>query len=277
MAFSTVIRDISKYDDPPFRYESIPYETYDALIIRVHDGTSEDPRFIKHRDDCISSGRPWIPYSFYDWFYPAGNQVEETLAILDNMPGNAPLMFDVEKWAKFNYPPRPNLLAGMKELKDTYYLRINRLPLFYLNVDCINYLKPIPDWLRLCPLVLAEWGSEAHTCFPWPSWTLHQYQEDPDLNHFNGTNEAFYNWLSIPPNPPPPPPLPDKIIINANTLNIRSVPDARYSNNVIGSTKLNKEWQPIGLVTGPDLDGTIRDWWQINKYAYIAKWLTKTP
>lgn len=94
---------------------------------------------------------------------------------------------------------------------------------------------------------------------------------DMDLNRWNGTIAGFNAAYGthIQPIGQIQPGLPDKVTILTSTLNIRSAPDP-FQNNVIGTTTRGKTWNPIELVIGADG----REWWRINKYAYIAKWLT---
>jgi hypothetical protein len=75
-----------------------------------------------------------------------------------------------------------------------------------------------------------------------------------------------------PPQPPPPDELPEYFIVNTSSLKIRSTPEEMADNsNFAGWTYLNAKWEPISIA----LDSRNREWWQINEYAYVAKWLTR--
>lgn len=195
------IRDVSKYDDL-----LVDYGSYDAGIVRVYDGTDPDPMFTTHRDGFIKAGKPWWPYMFYDWFYWARPQVNATLKLLGSNRGVLPIMFDVERWLEYYYPPRLNLLAGMHDLYAEYKLQTGLLPQYYMNGECIQYLSPLPSWLTDCPLHVADWRVRpAPFIGGWSEARFWQYQEDPDLSRFMRTDAEFQALIN--PTPPAPPPV----------------------------------------------------------------------
>lgn len=195
------IRDVSKYDSPPYNSTPIDYGSYDAGIVRVYDGTDPDPMFTTHRDGFIKAGKPWWPYIFYDWFYWAAPQVDAALKILGSNRGYTSIMFDVEKWLGYQYPPRLNLLAGMHDLYAEYKLQTGGiLPKYYMNVDLINYLAPVPAWLTDCMLHVADWrGLPAPGTGDWKAATFWQYQGEPDLSRFMGTDLEFHALVNMAP------------------------------------------------------------------------------
>jgi len=100
---------------------------------------------------------------------------------------------------------------------------------------------------------------------------------DMDLDRYYGTVDEFNarygtHILPIGQTPPQPPPeLPEYFIVNTGELNIRREPNPSSSIYIIGKTYSGKKWKPIGVVTGTDGN----QWWRINEYAYVAKWLTR--
>jgi GH25 family lysozyme M1 (1,4-beta-N-acetylmuramidase) len=207
-------RDLSKYDLKPYAsgLDVIDCSPYDFVIPRCYDGTHPDPKYAVNRDAAKNAGRPWWPYSFYDFRYPAVPQVNAIWEIIKGDPGRSSLMFDVEEWRYKNllgqwvdvkFPPRANLLIGMQQLHDTYITKAGKKPKWYMNPAAIHYLKPIPPGLLDCEIHVADWRLNPLPDFePWPKWTLWQWQGDPDLNWFNGTYDEFNAWLGqIPPVP----------------------------------------------------------------------------
>lgn len=98
---------------------------------------------------------------------------------------------------------------------------------------------------------------------------------DMDLDRWYGTVAEFNTRYGTHIKPiggdVPPPGLPAYFLVNTGSLNIRSQPNPYNGALVIGSTTFGKKWRPIELVTGADG----KEWWRINEYAYVAKWLTK--
>lgn len=98
---------------------------------------------------------------------------------------------------------------------------------------------------------------------------------DMDLNRWYGTvpefNVRYGTHIKPIGGDVPPPGLPAYFLVNTGSLNIRSQPNPYDGTLVIGSTAFGKKWRPIELVTGADG----KEWWRINEYAYVAKWLTK--
>lgn len=205
------IRDVSKYDYPQYSRGAIPpdFTQYDAYIIRVFDGVDQDPMFETSVASCEAAGKPWWPYQFYDWFFWAKPQVDKAQAILTGHSYKLTTMYDMEQWDNGDpngnpYPPRLNLLQGMKDLYDEHTLKTGKLPIWYMNVDAINYLRPIPSWMTDCMLHVADWRNIQVPGFaPWAKWTFRQYQGDPDLSHFNGSDAEFQALIN--PTPPEPP------------------------------------------------------------------------
>jgi GH25 family lysozyme M1 (1,4-beta-N-acetylmuramidase) len=209
-------RDLSKYDLKPYAsgLDVIDCSSYDFVIPRCYDGTHPDPKYTVNRDAAKNAGKPWWPYSFYDFRYPAVPQANAVWNIIKDEQGNSSLMYDVEEWDYKNllgvtvhvkFPPRANLLIGMQQLRDIYNGSSGKNPKFYMNPAAIHYLKPIPPWLLACEIHVADWRLNPLPDFePWPKWTLWQYDGDPDLNLFNGTYAEFGAWLGqSPPSPAP--------------------------------------------------------------------------
>lgn len=208
-------RDISKYD------RVVDFNEFDFYIIRAYSGVAVDPKYHTWTEAC---SRPNFPYAFYDFRYRAAPQAIDFWEIVK---GDCPpvLAFDVEEWGKVpfkhSFPPRLNLLAGLKELVDQLSQLTGMLPMSYMNPAAIKYLMPIPDWLLACPLWIAHWEYKptllnklmfwkkpkpaAVATFPsyapWNKWTVHQTQGEPDLNWFNGTKGELIEWLYGPPPP----------------------------------------------------------------------------
>lgn len=246
-----LIRDLSKYDLPPYRFTEINYALYDALIIRAFDGTHPDSKFTLHRDAAIQAGRPWWPYMFYDFRYPVAQQVPNTLALLGNLTGNGPLMIDVEEWGGYNFPPRTQLLANMKTMYEQYVAVTGLMPLWYFNVAALQYMKPIPEWMLSCPINIAAWGWDNPPVDPWIHWTFHQYVADPDLNEFYGTADMFAGWLIAPPAAPPPPaPVPFASVykVLVDNMAVRSEPSTAGGNSTVVKRLA------AGAIIGPPFD-----------------------
>jgi hypothetical protein len=209
-----MIQDISEYD------KTVSFTTYDAYIIRTYDGTEPDKKYHQWRDACILANKPFIHYCFYDWFYPAQDQVTKALKVASDKR----YAFDVEKWLDYEYPKRTNLLSGMKELHDTYLSLTGNISMFYFNVDCLAYLKPIPDWLLACPLWIADWrGNKVPYFAPFDHYTVWQVQGNPDLNEFNPLVNFEEFFGTAPPIPPPTGKTQMRVL--SDTLNYRSQPN----------------------------------------------------
>jgi len=200
-------RDLSKYDLKPYAsgLDVIDCSPYDFVIPRCYDGTHPDPKYAINRDAAEDAGKPWWPYAFYDFRYPAIPQVNAVWEIIKGDPGRSSLMFDVEEWQYKNvagelitikFPPRANLLKGMEQLYNTYVIKAGKKPKWYMNPAAIHYLKPIPSWLLACELHVADWRLNPLPDFePWSKWCLWQWRGDPDLNYYNGTYDEFNAWL----------------------------------------------------------------------------------
>lgn len=214
------IRDISKYDEGP---KSIPihWDQYQGFMIRCYDGEGRDPWYDRHVIKAKEYGKAWWPYAFYDFRYPADNQIAEVLEIIRPDPGNAPTCFDVEEWGANKFPERSILLNGMNVLFRGYKTDRGHNPQWYLSPSVIDYLRPVPTWLTECQLHIAHWGTLYPDFAPWSNWSCHQYQGEPDYNRFNGTDDQFYNWLLTKPEPPGQPPQPPE----AKVLYMRSLVD----------------------------------------------------
>jgi GH25 family lysozyme M1 (1,4-beta-N-acetylmuramidase) len=141
------------------------------------------------------------------------------------------------------------------------------------------------DWVWDMPydLWVAHWGVQNPTIpRKWTQWVLWQYTTTLRIPGIDSAEDG--NWARDTLNlheyfgngePMPPPALPDKIAVNVANLNIRSTPSSRYNDNIMGTTTYNKIWNPIAIATGPDANGVIREWYQINKYGFLAKWLCR--
>lgn len=224
-----MIRDLSKYDYIKYASDarSIDFGLYDGLIIRVYDGTDPDPMFTANKNGAIATGKPWFPYQFYDWFFPARPQVHAALDLLGIDRGCQPAAFDVEQWNGYAYPAREKLLAGMFDLYDEYLKATSQICQFYLNVSCMIYLSPIPDWLAACPLWIADWRGQANPgpLIGWKTWRYWQVQGDPDLSRFNGTMDQFNAlWKTM----PIPQTTKSKVLVTATALNVRAGPGTNY-------------------------------------------------
>jgi GH25 family lysozyme M1 (1,4-beta-N-acetylmuramidase) len=186
-----IIQDVSEYDT------SVSFTAHDGYIIRTYDGTEPDKKVHQWRDACAAAGKPFIYYAFYDWFYPAPDQVEKALAVASDKR----YAFDVERWLNYQYPKRANLLAGMKQLCDTYKTATGKTAIFYFNVECLLYLKPIPDWLLACPLWIADWrGNPKPYIAPFADYAMWQQSEDPDLSVLN-PNLKLDEFFEVKPPP----------------------------------------------------------------------------
>jgi hypothetical protein len=247
-----LIRDLSVYDSPP-----VPYADYDGLIIRCFNGSFKDAKFDLHKAGAKLAGKPWWPYMFYNFLYPALPQMQAVLAILQGDSGNLPLAIDVEQWGGHQFPARDILLDNLQILYATYHAAIGKAPFYYLNPAAIHYLKPIPGWLANCPLWVAHWGTTNPDYEPWPRWTFQQYQGDPDYSRFNGTDAEYWEYVNG-----VEPPLPSKVKVTATVLNIRKAPEGL----VIGSV-------PKGTILG--VTGMNGKWYQSGPNAYFASWWTE--
>src|SRR5512139_1703715 len=146
-----LIRDLSVYDQLP-----VPYGEYDGLIIRCFNGSYKDDKYEIHKAGAKAAGKPFWPYMFYNFNYPALPQIQTVLAIIQGDSGNLPLAIDVEQWAGHVFPARDVLLNNMQVLYANYFAATGKHPFFYMNPAAIHYLKPIPGWLANCPLWIAN-------------------------------------------------------------------------------------------------------------------------
>jgi GH25 family lysozyme M1 (1,4-beta-N-acetylmuramidase) len=99
---------------------------------------------------------------------------------------------------------------------------------------------------------------------------------DMDLNRWYGSCAEFntrYGTHIKPIGDVPPIQLPEFFTPNGSPgyINMRSVPNPYSDVYIIGRANNGKKWKPIELVIGTDG----KEWWRINEYAYVAKWLTK--
>jgi len=255
---SMLIRDLSVYDTSP-----INYGAYDGFIPRCYSGRSKDTLFETHKAGARQAGKPWWPYAFYNFNYPAAPQVYDVNAILQPDPGALPVFWDVEEWGSYRYPARAVLIANLKVLHDGTLSGCGKKPGYYMNPATIHYLKPIPQWLIECPLWIANWGVSRPDFEPWQNYQFWQYHGEPDLNCYSGT-EAEY-WAFFGGQPPVPPPLPSKVVTTTGALNIRSTP----LGGIIGQAPLGT----VFGVTGCANDNLGRKWWRCGS-GYIASWFT---
>jgi GH25 family lysozyme M1 (1,4-beta-N-acetylmuramidase) len=99
---------------------------------------------------------------------------------------------------------------------------------------------------------------------------------DMDLDRENLTVDEFntkYGTHIKPIGDVPPMQLPEFFTPNGSPgyINIRSAPNPFGDAYIIGRATNAHKWKPIELVTG--VDG--KEWWRVNEYAYMAKWLTR--
>ena len=267
-----LIRDLSHWDDQP-----INYGEYDGLIIRCYSGIKKDDLFDKHVTGAEIAVKPWWPYSFYDFRYPAEPQVKAALAILGDEAGYLPLMFDVEEWRYWDYvkeewvwiryPGRIPLLNGLNILYQDYLDATGKICQFYVNPATIHYLKPVPDWLLSCTLHIAHWGMVNPDYEPWPKWTFHQYQGEPDLNRFNGTDEEYWKYIGGTPPAPPFPPIPAtglKMKVLIKGMHIREAPNVAA--NEVGHLRAGEILEVLD-VGGTDVWIKHSDGWSAKQHA----------
>ena len=236
------IRDISKYDEG---WKSVPiyWDQYQGFMIRCYDGGTRDPWYDRHVLKAKEYGKAWWPYAFYDFRYPADNQIAEILEIVRPDPGNAPTCFDVEEWGANKFPERSVLLNGMNVLFRGYKTDQGHNPQWYLSPVVIDYLRPVPSWLTECQLHIAHWKTFYPDFAPWGTWTVQQTQGDPDYNRFNGTDEQFYNWLLTKPAPPgtiPPVPGGEGLYMRSLTQDLRIRKDPSIIAPIVGTLKLGE-------------------------------------
>lgn len=99
---------------------------------------------------------------------------------------------------------------------------------------------------------------------------------DMDLNREDCTVDEFnvrYKTHIKPLGDVPPMELPEFFTPNGSPgyVNIRSQPNPFSDKLIVGRAYNANKWKPIQLVIGTDG----KEWWRVNEYAYIAKWLTK--
>ena len=248
-----LIRDISVYDADP-----IDYGSYDGLIIRCFNGSVKDAKYDKHKAGAKAAGKPFWPYMFFNFLYPALPQIHEVLNIIQGDSGNLPLAIDVEQWAGHLFPERSILLANLQSIRDAYYAVMGKSPQFYMNPAAIHYLKPIPAWLLNCPLWIAHWGAGVPDYEPWQYYTFWQYQGEPDYNRYGGTDAQYWAYVGGIPCE-----LPEMVRTTADTLNLRVKP----MGVVVGHV-------PKGTLLGVDGEAYYNGvrWWRVGNAYVSSEW-----
>lgn len=156
------------------------------------------------------------------------------------------------------------------------------------NMPLTNYMK----WTHLDdahwtsapqPIRPQEW---AKPDFPWKFWqhavvdatTPIDYgvqSSKIDLQRYNGTKQDFEHEFNVTITPPPPP-APEYLMVNTQTLNLRSVPTTS-GNAPIGETWYGRVWKTTGK-TSPDVAGRGL-WYEVadehGQTLWLAGWLCK--
>jgi GH25 family lysozyme M1 (1,4-beta-N-acetylmuramidase) len=98
-----------------------------------------------------------------------------------------------------------------------------------------------PLWTAQYPYTPDAQTEPARLPRGWNDWKLWQYSDDGemagiggrvDVNVFNGTKEEWYDFIGGEVTPPPQETTMNKVTIIANTINVRSAPDATIPNVV---------------------------------------------
>jgi GH25 family lysozyme M1 (1,4-beta-N-acetylmuramidase) len=212
----------------PFKPEKIMADGYTGVIFKAGQGSWADcPRYRKDwwqraKDAGLLVGWYWL----CDSRYHSSMHIHEMEAWkIFNDVGQLGLWVDMEKpmiaMTETTYWKTP--YAGYKNVVDFVYLLHGKgiNPGIYTGPGAYelimrgapksahDYLAQHKLWTAQYPYVYIPGISKPKLYGSWQAWEFWQYQEGPDINIFNGTDQQFYLSYGgyVSPNPPPEPPV----------------------------------------------------------------------
>jgi lysozyme len=229
-----------------------------GVIHKATEGTSfVDQARAENCSNAIASG---LAVATYHWLSPGSSptaQMEFYLSVVDPAEGER-VIIDYEE----DGCTLPMLKDAVQALLDYGHgLQISvysgHLLKEQLNGDCDDFLAANTDlWLAQYTSGTPSWSEGTY-----PQWTLWQYSETGeisgiddsyvDLNHFNGDNEAFLQWISpAGSKPPKPEPPPSTELVNV-AVSAPDTVDVRVSVNGTNYQRGRRIRRPVKR--GPDL------------------------
>lgn len=276
---------------------SITKQRCQYVVVRLGYGNGwKDSRCDAYRQGLIAADMPYFGY----WYCRPGENADthaiEFARVAAEYPGLIGYEEDYEqttldKLGTLNWITKLDTkLKSLVSIKTSPYSNFN----FWANKVAPNSLFTSEQWVAHwtqapAPMMPPNWQWQKGCKWQWSAdgnglakhyGMVSDGDVDMDLDRYYGTVEEFNarygtHILPIGETEPPEPPqeLPAYFMPNgsAGYINIRSAPNPFSETYIIGKANNNKKWEPIEKVIGTDG----KEWWRINEYAYVAKWLTK--
>lgn len=261
-------------------------------FLRYGYGTQwKDSRVDTYYQDVVSLDFPVGAY----WYCNVGVDYNLTAqsfsTLIAQKPPQLDIVLDIEATTLNPY----DTLNWIKLVDAKLYNLTGKKPIIYTSPGFWNSKVARSNYWVGRTLWDAAWTTYPIPSIPldWSNWTHWQWSADGnnrakeygmvkdgdydmDLNRFNGTVSQFNSRYGTHIKPigdnPPPPGLPEQVVVNSGTVNLRSAPDA-YQDNVCGTTTYDKQLYPQSI----ELDPLGREWYKLGRKLYIAKWLTRLP
>lgn len=262
--------DVSEYQTAtnPITFEKMQSAGASFVIMRsgfgiaadrdIHYNATESAKYFDHR------GTYWFP----DHRYPTRqyDQLQAMREVVYNYDWEIPITIDIEHLKLNNasyFPQRDTALDFYQPFFADIKSKTGRPAMIYTNLNCLNLLAPLPQWMLECPLWIASWTSANEPSFKYfGDWTFWQTGVYPhakefgcdvtniDRNVFNGTLQDLVKFCDTEG---------DDIIIDTDLEKRISILENKIESVMAENEALRQQYEDLRSVILEGLKNTASD------------------